>query len=237
VTNDRNHIERRYMLGNAHRCVGALAVGAGLATLLFVGTARASDDAGQNGLMNAEEYRLYREYQAALRDPRVESMAEGRRVQAIARNFGVPVPRLREVIAKGDAHAEAQVADQQRAAHAALEQGPVKGRVTSVELVDNRGIVVAYVGWRATDNDRLPYEAAHLAKAVSDAAPVADLVAVWACMGRRKVFTARIQTSAAARINASRIEDFAETRYIRLFEEVRNRFAGEPPEDDTGCDR
>lgn len=226
------------MLEQAMRGVGRpLVLVTVLSGLVLVGGTAAAESALANGLMTAEEYRLYREYQAALRDPRVERLSEQRRVPAIARNFGIPVPRLREVIAKGDAHADDQVGQQETAARTALEESPVRGRVRSVELVDNRGIVVAYVGWRTTDADTLVQEAAHVAKAVSDAAPVADLVAVWACMGSRKVFTARIQTSAAARINASRIEDFAETRYIRLFEDVRNRFAGEAPEDDSGCGR
>ena len=185
--------------------------------------------------MNAEDYRLYREYMNALRDPRVEAIPEAQRLRRIAQNFGVPLPRLREVVALGEEIGEGQVERQQAAARAALENTPVKGRVRSVEFVDSRGIVVAYVGWRTTDQDDLVPEAAHIAKSIADSAPVVDLVAMWACMGSRKVFTARIQTSSASRFNVRRIDDFAETRYIRLFEEVRNRFAGDPPEDDIGC--
>ena len=186
--------------------------------------------------MNAEDYKLYREYKSALRDPRVQAIPESRRLGRVARNFSVPQSRLRDVVALGEEIGEEQVRRQQEIALEALENSALKGRIRSVEFVETRGIVVAYVGWRTTEQERIVPEAAHIAKIVADSAPIVELVAMWACMGEYKVFTARIQSSSAARFNVERIDCFAETRYIRLFEEVRNRFSGEPPEDDIGCD-
>ncbi len=201
----------------------------------------ADDDSGEQTTettpykMKSEDYRLYRSYKSALRDPRVQSMSEGRRLGAIANNFGVELQRLREVVSLGEEHGEGQLEMQEAAAKEALEEGRLAGRIRSIQFVERRGIVVAYVGWRVTEADAIVPEASLLAWTVAEAAPIAQLIATWACMGRRKVFTARIQTSSASNINPDRIDHFAETRYIRLFEQVRNRFDGEPPEDDVGC--
>lgn len=219
-----------------------IAIGSSLALTSAKASEAETDESSETGageapipFMEADDYRLYRRYEAALRDPRVEAIPEAHRMRRIARNFDVSLRRLREVVELGDEIAEGQLERQEHTIKEALEETPVKGRVRSIELVERRGIVVAYVGWIATEQDRVVPEAAYIAKAVADAAPVVNLVAMWGCLGRHKVFTARIQTSSASRFRLSRIDDFAETRYIRLFEEVRNRFTGEPPEDNIGC--
>lgn len=207
-----------------------LAFVAGAAATLLVMRPALADP----GAMSADEYKLYREYQAALEDPRVVKMKASRRLPAIARNFGVNRHKLQRVVTKGEKSAEGLVAENQAAVKAALAKSKVAAKIASVELVDQSGVVIAYVSWTG-DKDRLPQEASYVAKAVAEASPLVSIVALWSCMGRTKVFTAKIRTSAAERIKASRIEDFAATRYLRLFEDVHNLFEGQAPADAAGC--
>ncbi|RMG11105.1 MAG: hypothetical protein D6729_18490 [Deltaproteobacteria bacterium] len=186
--------------------------------------------------MSADEYKLYREYQAALEDERVKKIKPKRRMRAIARNFGVPLKKLARVVKKGEQVADGLVEANQAAALKALKSHPKVGSlIRDLELVDQGGVVVAYVNWVNSDKDRLAQEAAYVARIVAEAAPVAHLLALWSCNGTVKVFTAKIRSSAAARIREERVEDFAATRYLRLFEDVHNAFAGNPPKDQKGC--
>ena len=187
--------------------------------------------------MSADEYKLYREYQAALEDERVKKIKPKRRMRAIARNFGVPLRKLKRVVKKGEQLADGLVAANQKAATEALKSHPKIGDlITSVELVDQAGTVVAYVSWKNGDKERLAQEASYVAHTIAEAAPIAHLVAMWSCAGTVKVFTAKIRSSAAQRIRAERVEDFAATRYLRLFEDVHDAFKGNPPEDQKGCE-
>jgi hypothetical protein len=179
--------------------------------------------------MSAAEYKLWVDYKNALEDPRVKRMKPRRRLPRIARNFGVKLGQLKRAIAKGEKFGATIVAENQEAAEKALKASKVGAKVSSVELVETEGLVISYVSWNADDKDRLAFDATYIARAVADAAPLTDTIALWACMGKKKVWTGMIRLSAAQRINASRIEDFALTRYLRLFEDVHNRFEGKPP--------
>ncbi len=180
--------------------------------------------------MTPDEYKLWVDYQNALEDPRVQKMKPRVRLIKIARNFRVKLPVLKKAIAKGEKFAEGLVAENQTGAETALKASKVGAQITSVELVDVEGVVIGYVSWKATKKDRLTFDAAYLAQAIGDAAPITNTWAMWACMGKKKVWTGMIRPSAASRIDLARIEDFALTRYLRLFEDVRNFFEGKPPQ-------
>jgi len=188
------------------------------------------------GDMSADEYRTYRAYQAALEDPRVVKMKPARRLGAIAKNFKISVKALKAIITKGEAHAEGLVAENQAALEAALKESKVSAQVSFVELVEQKGTVIAYLAWKNADSARLPQEAAYLAEAAAQAAPLVEVFAIWSCTGPLKVFSAKITGRSAGRIKATRVEDFAATRYMRLFEDVHNRHAGSAPPDSKGCE-
>ena len=206
-----------------------------LFTALVPGLALARPAAVDPRAMSADEYKVYRDYQSALKDPRVQKMPAPKRLPAIARNFHLPETKLERIVAVGEKSADGLVKANEAAARAALERSPLAGRISSVELVDQLGRVVAYVSWKNLDKARLPQEASHVAKTVVQAAPLVSIVAVWSCMGTTKTFTAKIRASAAEHIDEARIEDFAATRYLRLFEDVHDLFTGRPPEDASGC--
>ena len=68
-------------------------------------------------------------------------------------------------------------------------------------------------------------EEASLIASQAKACPILSSVQVWAtdkANAKSRVFQALISSSAAAKINAEKVKDFADTRYIRLFEKVKN---------------
>lgn len=188
-----------------------------------------------DGTMSAKTYKLYRDYQDALNDPRVKKIRPRHRLRAIARNFGVSVRALKRAIAAGDRYADGLVKREEAAAKAALAKTPIGAAVASVQLVDQDGVVVAYVSWNTKGEKHLAQEASYIAQAVAKAAPITTFVALWSCMGTTKVFTAKIRRSAADFIRPARIEDFAVTRYLKLFDDVHDAFKGSPPTDTKGC--
>ncbi len=187
------------------------------------------------GTLPASQYKLYRDYQNALEDPRVKKIRARHRLAAIARNFGVSKRTLEKAIKRGKQDADQAIAAQTAAVKAALKKTPIGSEVASVQLVDQGGVVIAYVSWKIGKKERLPFEASYVAAAVAHAAPISTMVAMWSCMGTTKVFTAKIRRSAADLIRSSQIEDFAKTRYMKLFEDVHDAFKGQPPADAAGC--
>jgi len=190
----------------------------------------ASEVRADPGAMTAKEYKLWVDYKNALEDPVVKKFRPKQRLPKIARNFRVKLKVLKHAIAKGEKFGAGLVAENQAGAEKSLRASKVGAQITSVELVEVDGVVIGYVSWNAKDKDRLTQDATYLAQSIAAAAPLTDTWAMWACMGKTKVWTGMIRPSAAARINLGRVEDFAQTRYLRLFEDVHNRFEGRVPE-------
>ncbi len=211
-----------------------LALGPGLAAAFAL--VAGSPARAQPVTLSAHDFQLYKDYQAALQDPRVVKMPARRRLPAIARNFHVPLKELKAAIQAGDREGpgigrrcEAQI-------RALLEAGPLKGRVRDVKVDDSQGHVVTYVSWANVDGTQLEAEASTAALAAVKGAPITWTVAVWAVDQRtgRKVFEAKIAADSAALFQPEAIPMFATARYIRLFEDVKNAYRGTPPTDDAG---
>lgn len=181
--------------------------------------------------LTAEEYKLYKDYLAALEDERVKKIPEEKRLAAIAKNFRVNEPTLTSAIAKGEQHAEDLAARSEEAIRALIEETPLKGRVFRLEVEAAGGHVIAFIGWNNLEGTKLEEEAAYAAYAASKGAPAASTIAVWAndAGSGQKVFEAKVSGSAAAKFNKDRVGMFA-SRYIRVFEDVRNAYKGTPPE-------
>ena len=103
-------------------------------------------------------------------------------------------------------------------------------RADGIDVARSCGRVGAYGSGKGTRQANRAKEAAYVAKAISEASPLTNTLGMWSWMGRKKVFTAKIRASIGRNINEARIEDFAETRYLRYFEDVHNVFEGRPPE-------
>jgi len=182
--------------------------------------------------MTAREYQLYRDYLGALDDERVKKMPEGKRLAAIARNFKVPEKDLASAVGKGDKVGRDAARRSETEIRSLVDGSGLAGRVHDLRVDDSAGHVVTYVGWKNVDPAKLEQEASLAALLAARGAPISHTIAVWAVdAAGRKVFEGKISAEAAGRFNAERMEMFASTRYIRIFEDVRNAYKGTPPAD------
>lgn len=179
--------------------------------------------------LTEEEFKMARHYQLALEDPRVQKMPEPRRLPAIAKDAGVKADALKRAVARleqaGDVKGKCEAAIRD-----AVGAAPLAGRVAKVELDLGEAHAVAYVEWLNENPTLLDEEASYSALRAAQACPIASSIQLWAhdkANPQAKVFQALISRGPALRINAERIHDFATTRYIKLFEQVKNAAAGD----------
>jgi hypothetical protein len=178
--------------------------------------------------LTEDEYKMYRHAKLAMDDPRVQAMKEPARLPAIAKDAGFKLKDLKSALEKGDAagdfkgKCEANVRESLDAAF--------KGRVAKVEIDTSAEHAVAYVEWLNEEQKNLPLEACLVAAKAADACPIASSIQVWAAdkaNPKTRVFQALISQSGAHRINVEKAKDYAETRYLKLFEKVKNAANGD----------
>ncbi len=175
--------------------------------------------------MTEQEFKMYHDYLDALEDPRVQKMKESRRLPAIARNFGISVGKLKAAIRIGEEAGGAAAIGHacEEAIRRAIAGTPLADRVQEVRVDTSDSHVVTYVSWKVDKPEALQQEACLLAERARRAAPITADLRLWAVDAGapdHKLFDGLISGDAAANIEESRIADFAETRYIKLFEHV-----------------
>jgi hypothetical protein len=181
--------------------------------------------------MSADEFRLYKDYSAALTDARVQKLPEAKRLSAIAKNFKVNEKSLKIAIEKGEQFGATAGQACEKEVRALLNASALKGRVQDVKVDDADGHVVTYISWKNENSDKLDEEAALAALLAAKGAPITSTIAVWSTdkTSGRKVFEAKIGAEAASHFSQERIQMFATARYIRVFENVHNAYKGTPP--------
>ena len=185
--------------------------------------------AGQPVELTQEEFKMFRHWQKAMNDPRVEKMKPERRNPAIAKDARFNLKEMEAAIAKGEsagdlkATCEANIKEQ-------LGGTDLGGRLGMIDVDLSEPHGVAYVQWMNQSQGQLEEEASLAAANTAKACPIVSTITVWAQDAnapKTRVFQALISQSAAARINEERIKDFADTRFIRLFQGVKNVAQGD----------
>ena len=85
--------------------------------------------------------------------------------------------------------------------------------------------------------DKLALEATLAAGQTQKACPLLSTIQVWAqdkANPKARVFQALISSSAAGKINIEKAKDFAQTRYIRLFEKLKSVANGDDLSTESG---
>lgn len=174
--------------------------------------------------LTEDEFKMYRHYKNAMGDARVQAMKEAARLPAIAKDAGYKLKDLQGAIAKGEA-----AGDVKAKCEANLKEifaaGELAGRVGRLEVDTDAAHAVAYVQWFNEEHKNLPVEASFAAARAAEACPIASTVTVWAqdkAAPTVRVFQALVSSQSARRINVDRVKDFAETRYMKLFEKVKS---------------
>jgi hypothetical protein len=171
-----------------------------------------------------DEFKMYRHYTLALADERVQAMKPEKRLPAIARDAGYKPKDLEKAVAKGEG-----AGDLKAKCEANLKEvfavGELAGRVGRLEVDTEAAHAVAYVQWFNAEPKNLPVEASFAAAKAAEACPIASTITVWAqdkAAPKVRVFQALISGTGARRISVDKVKDYAETRYMKLFEKVKS---------------
>ena len=179
--------------------------------------------------LSRDEFKMYKHYKVALEDPRVQKMKPDARAAAIAKDAKYKLKDLNAVIAKGDEAGDLKALCEKNLQES-LDATELKGRLGKIEadLTEEHG--VAYVQWMNEKPEVLPIEASIAAATAVSACPVVSSIQVWAmdkASPKTRVFQGLIGASSAANIKPEKAKDFAVTRYLRLFEKVKNAANGD----------
>jgi hypothetical protein len=186
--------------------------------------------------LTLEEFKMYQHYKNAMADPRVEKIKPEGRLSAIAKDAGFKLKDLQKAIERGDAAGELK-AKCEKNVREALGTGELAGRVGKIDVDTSDPHAVAYVQWSNENPTQLEEEAAFAASSAISACPIVSTIQVWAqdkANPKARVFQALISGNAATKIKPEKAKDFADTRYIRLFEKVKSVNAGDDLSASTG---
>ncbi len=174
--------------------------------------------------LSEDEFKMYQHYKNALGDARVQAMKPEARAGAIAKDGGYKLKDLQKAIEKGEAAGDVKAKCEANLKEI-FGQGELAGRIGRLEVDTSAAQAVAYVQWFNEEPKNLPIEASFAAARAAEACPIASTVTVWAQdkgAPKLRVFQALVSTASARRINIDRVKDFAETRYMKLFEKVKS---------------
>ena len=186
--------------------------------------------------LSAEEFKMYQHFKNASEDPRVQAMKPESRQAAIAKDAGFKLKDMQKAIERGEAAGDVKVKCEANI-KGALVAGDLKDRVGKVMVDTSEPHAVAYVQWLNENPLVLSQEASYAAAVTEASCPIISTIQVWAQDKARpqvRVFQALISGSAAAKIKPEKAKDFAETRYIRLFEKVKSVVAGDDLSQESG---
>ena len=180
--------------------------------------------------ISAEDFYGAAYFKSALEHPQVAKQKNRKRqIRMVARDLRWKSKKLTQAIEKLDGLEGDPIALAKEAVLASLEKTRVKGRVLDVLInADEPKHVVMYIRWRGSRGKNAVKEAATIASAVGTAAPLISTLSLAAIHPKaaptstRAVWQGKIASSAMGNIRESRIEDYADRLYARLFEDVKS---------------
>lgn len=203
-----------------------------LCSLVFLAAPAFAADVG----LSEDEFRMYQHYKLALTDARVQAMKPEARAAAIAKDANYKLKDLQKAIEKGEAAGDVKAKCEANLKDA-FEKGELAGRIGRLEVDTTAAQAVAYVQWFNEEQKNLPVEASFAAAKAAEACPIASTVTVWAQdknAPKLRVFQALVSSASARRISVDRVKDFAETRYMKLFEKVKSVANGDDLSAESG---
>ncbi len=173
--------------------------------------------------MTRDEFKMFQHYKNALADPRVQKMKEEQRLPAIAKDAGFALKDLKRAVEKGEAEGDLKAACVESIKQA-IAASTLGYQIDSIDVDTEQPHAVAYVSWINQTKERVIYEAVVAAKLVQGSCPLLSSIQLWAVetpKATTRVFEGLIPAASANNIDVAKAKDFAQTRYIRLFEKVK----------------
>lgn len=172
--------------------------------------------------MSPADFRLYRYYLDAVEHASLAGKAEAEQIKAIAKDQNKTAKQLEEVVKRGRTFGGKELAERMASAvRKGLAAEPMNDRLVSVQVDDSEYHAVVYVRWKAHLSLDFAKEASTVAAVVREQVPAAYTLSLAAVRGEKTVFSAQIGHDNMQAINKRSIASFADTRYIRLFENVK----------------
>jgi hypothetical protein len=179
-----------------------------------------------------EDYRLFCGYQDALEDPSVAKLKGAKRDAKIAKMAKLPPKKLMAAVKKAELVGSTcdEIGKLFEAAAKKAVDATLAGRIDSFDFdASDPSHVVASVVFRGGDIKKVVQEAALVAKAIGDVAPITKTLAIRVVSPTAPDRTAdaaiwfegKMNAERSANIDAARVKDFADSRYIRLFDGIR----------------
>jgi hypothetical protein len=192
----------------------------------------AASASGPKHELSPEDFRLFCGYQDALANPEVAKLKGAKRDAKIAKMAKLPPKKLLAAVAKAEAVGQTcdEIAKMFEVAAKKAVDGVLAGRVDSFDYdTSDPSHVVASVVFRGGDIKKVVQEATMVAKAIGDVAPITKTLAIRVVSPTAPDRTAdaaiwfegKMNADRSANIDASRVKDFADSRYIRLFDGIR----------------
>ncbi len=174
--------------------------------------------------LTEEEFKMFRHTKLALEDPRVQAMKPEVRLTAIAKDAGFKLKDLQKAMDRGEAAGDVKAKCEANLKEA-LAATDLKDKLGRLEVDTGAAHAVIYVQWFNEEAKDLLVQACTAAAAAANSCPIASTVSVYAndkAAPKTRVFEAIISATGAKRINGDKVKDFAETRYLKLFEKVKS---------------
>jgi hypothetical protein len=197
----------------------------------------ASVGAHESIALSEEEFKMAQHYKSALEDTRVQAMKPAARMAAIAKDAGYKLAELQRAIDKADAAGDVKAKCEENLKEA-LARGALAGRIGRIEVDTTAAQAVTYVQWFNEEAKELATEASIAAAVSAQSCPVSSTITVWAqdkSATKTRVFQALISSTGARRINLDKVKDFANTRYLKLFEQVKTAANGDDMTAEAGA--
>ena len=186
--------------------------------------------------LTEEEFKMFRQATLALADPRVQAMKPEARLPAIAKDAGFKLKDLQKAMERAEAAGDVKAKCEANVKEA-LTGTDLKDKLGRLEVDTDAPHAVIYVQWFNEEAKDLAVQACTAAVTVANVCPIAATVTVYSndkAAPKTRVFQALISTSGARRINAEKVKDFAETRYLKLFEKVKSVANGDDLSAESG---
>lgn len=180
--------------------------------------------------LDEEEYRIYCGYLDELERPEMQKLKGSARDKKIAQKAKVKPAVLAVAIGKGEKVGSTCAEIGKRVevdAKLAVEGAVTRARVVVFNFdYSDPGHVVAQVTWLGLDKKKVLEEASRLSSALANDAKIVKTIAIRAVdpassdklADEAMWWEAKITRAQAARIDKAKIPDYAQTRYVRLFD-------------------
>jgi hypothetical protein len=183
--------------------------------------------------ITGEDYRLFCGYLDALENPKIAKLKGKRQEKAIARMAKMKRKTLMKAVKKveqvGSTCEEIGKMLEENTKNA-LESEVGKAKIAFFNLdYSDPSHVVAQVTWRVVNKKKILHDASLISKILADEAVITKTIALRGVKARAKdwsadeamLWEAKTSPTRVSRVDKSKIEDWADTRYKRFFDGVK----------------